>query len=69
MKNLKRVILASASTFLLAAGLVRAADKLDPVSRDLVNSNDQSVRSSVDCANLCAAVDCANLCHIADDIK
>ncbi|MDO8543525.1 MAG: hypothetical protein Q7S40_24050 [Opitutaceae bacterium] len=78
MKINKRWFLGVVSTFLLAVGLVRAADRLDPVNRDL-NAMDKAMLSAVDrpapdCMSLCAiaerpAPDCMSLCAIAHDGK
>jgi hypothetical protein len=60
MKNIKRWAFGLISSLFLAVGLVRAADALDTVTRELTAS-DQGALS--------AAPDCTQYCDIADDLK
>jgi hypothetical protein len=57
MKKIARFVLGVLSSLLLAAGLARAADKVDPVS--LTNSATDSV--------LTGAPECTTLCDIVDN--
>lgn len=56
MKNNKRWFLGFCSTLLLAVGLVRAADTLDPINQDLT-SNDSAVYPSPNTTNPCDFAD------------
>lgn len=58
MKTTKRYLFGVISTVLLAAGLVRAADRLDPVSRNLTTNNDCTLAASVQsCVSVCNYVE------------
>lgn len=56
MKNIKRWFLGFCSSLLLAVGLVRAADKLDPMNQDFT-ANDSVISSSPDTTNACNFAD------------
>ena len=53
--NMKRWVLGFCSTLFLAAGLVRAADKLDPLSRELTSTKGQ-LSSTQNCTTTCQLV-------------
>ncbi len=75
MKNTQRWFLGLCSTLLLAAGLARAADKLDPMNQDL-SANGSVISSSPDTVNACnfadegtisSSPDTVNSCNFADE--
>jgi hypothetical protein len=70
MKNTKRLLFGALSSLLLAAGFVRAADRLDPVTSQLADAA-QAMRGSPDCAQFCdevsSAMDCAQFCDEVSD--
>ena len=58
MKTLNRLVLGVLSSLLLAAGFVRAADQMDPISRSLPKNEGSMVTST--------APDCSQNCDVAD---
>ena len=59
MKSINRLVLGILSSLLLAAGFVRAADRLDPMSNSLSLSNDNTTVG--------IAVPCTVPCDIASE--
>lgn len=57
MKNTKRLILGLASSLLLAVGFARAADKLDPLNRDLEPATKGALASTEACVQLCHVIE------------
>jgi hypothetical protein len=72
MNTFKRWSFGLLSTCFLAVGLVRAADMLDPVNRELRAAGSSVVSSPTpDCVSMCYVVDqpapdCVSMCYIAD---
>jgi hypothetical protein len=60
MKNFKRWVLGFLSSLFLASGLARAADRLDPINRDL---------NGTDNGSLAGTPDSVSFCDVADDLK
>ena len=58
MKNLKRFLFGALSSLLFAVGFVRAADRLDPMSRNLPSIDTGSAQIG--------APDCSTFCDIHD---
>lgn len=58
MKNYPRFFFGVLSSLLFAVGLVRAANAVDPLAKDLPDASSR--------ATMKAAADCSNLCDFAD---
>jgi hypothetical protein len=56
MNNIKRWVFGFVSSLLLAAGFVRAAGSIDPVSAELSVNTDQNVVGAPECGSVCNAV-------------
>jgi hypothetical protein len=73
--NIKRWVLGFCSTLFLAVGLVRAADKLDPMKADLAASKGELMATQT-CSTQCNFADaeaikpapaCNTMCDFAND--
>ena len=57
MKKITRFTLGALSSLLLAAGLARAADRLDPLRVDTDSASDSALSSTPDTGTWCQVVD------------
>jgi hypothetical protein len=56
MNNAKRLLLGVFSSLLLAAGFVRAADRLDPMSAQLSQTTSTNFSAAPACGGTCGSV-------------
>lgn len=72
MKNIKRLVLGLVSSLLFTAGFLRAADRFDPINRELNSRSNENIVGAPDCTLPChivGAPDCTLPCHIVEDGK
>ena len=55
MKTTQRLVLGIVSSLLFAVGFVRAAERFDPISANVVTQADQATTAAADCGGLCDA--------------